>query len=53
MVLMTLGPALLALAWLERRGLAASHPLVVIGPVPLFYYVVHFWAIHLLASLMA
>ena len=24
-----------------------------IGRVPLFYYVVHFWAIHLLASLMA
>jgi uncharacterized membrane protein len=52
-LLMTLGPALLALAWLERRGLPASHPLVVIGRVPLFYYVVHFWAIHLLASLMA
>ncbi len=52
-LLMTLGPALLALAWLERRALSASHPLVVIGRVPLFYYVVHFWAIHLLAALMA
>ena len=52
-LLMTLGPALLALAYLDKRGLAASHPLVVIGRVPLFYYVVHFWAIHLLATLLA
>ena len=52
-LLVTLGPALLALACLERFKLHAGHPLVVIGRVPLFYYVVHFWAIHLLASLLA
>jgi hypothetical protein len=52
-LLMTLGPALLALAYLEHRGLQASHPLVALGRVPLFYYVAHFWAIHALASLMA
>jgi len=51
--LMTLGPLLLALAWAERRPLAASHPLVVIGRVPLFYYVVHFYLIHVAASTLA
>lgn len=52
-LLMTLGPALLALAHLEQRRPQPSHPLVVLGRVPLFYYVVHFWAIHLLASFLA
>ena len=52
-ILMTIGPALLALAYLDRRGLSAGHPLVVIGRVPFFYYVVHFWAIHVLAAVMA
>ena len=47
---MTLGPALLVLAYLDRRSLRASHPLVVVGRVPLFYYVSHFWLLHLLAS---
>jgi uncharacterized membrane protein len=52
-ILMTLGPALLILAWFDRRGLGRDHPLAVIGRVPLFYFVVHFWAAHALASLMA
>jgi hypothetical protein len=52
-LLMTIGPALLALAYLERRGLGASHPLVIIGRVPFFYYVAHFWMLHVLASLLA
>jgi uncharacterized membrane protein len=52
-ILMTIGPALLALAWLDRRGLAADHPLTVIGRVPLFYYVIHFWIAHLVASGLA
>lgn len=51
--LMTMGPALLVLAWIDRRGWTAGHPLVVIGRVPLFYYVVHFWLIHAAASLLA
>jgi uncharacterized membrane protein len=52
-LLMTMGPALLVMAWLDTRGWKASHPLVVIGRVPLFYYVVHFWLIHVVASLLA
>jgi uncharacterized membrane protein len=52
-LLMTMGTALLVLAWIDRRGWARQHPLAVIGRVPLFYYVVHFWLVHAVASLMA
>ncbi len=52
-VLMTIGPALLALIYLERRSLPAIHPLVIIGRVPFFYYVAHFWILHALASALA
>ena len=51
-VLMTLGPVLLALAWFERRPRPAGHPLVTIGRVPLFYYVVHFFLAHVAASVV-
>jgi hypothetical protein len=44
---------LMLLAYFDRRQLAGGHPLVVIGRVPFFYYVLHFWLIHILASLMA
>jgi uncharacterized membrane protein len=52
-VLMTLGPVLLMLAWSERLRPGDAHPLVVIGRVPLFYYVVHFYLVHLAASALA
>jgi uncharacterized membrane protein len=52
-LLMTLGPALLALAWLDRRGLRPTHPLVVFGRVPLFFFVLHFFAAHLAAVVLA
>ena len=51
-VLMTLGPVLLALAWFERQTPDRSDPLVVIGRVPLFYYVGHFLLAHITASLV-
>jgi uncharacterized membrane protein len=52
-LLMTLGPALLALAWFDRPGLKPSHPLVVLGRVPLFFFVLHFYAAHAAAALLA
>src|SRR6516225_8720782 len=52
-LLMTLGPAFLALAWFDRPGLKPSNPLVVFGRVPLFFFVVHFYAAHAAAALLA
>lgn len=47
--LMTLGPAILALAWFDRGVGAFGKPFVVFGQVPLFYYLLHTPLIHLLA----
>jgi uncharacterized membrane protein len=47
-LLMTLGPALLLLAWLDRLVLARTNPLIVFGRVPLFYFLVHFYVLHVL-----
>ena len=52
-LLMTLGPAILFLAYLDRCSRRAANPLVVFGRVPLFYFVLHFYLIHALAVLMA
>jgi uncharacterized membrane protein len=52
-LLMTLGPALLALAFLDRLQWKAGNPFVVVGRVPLFFFLIHFYAIHLLAAAMA
>ena len=49
---MTLGPALLVTAWIDRVRFSADHPLIVFGRVPLFYFILHFWAIHLITALM-
>ena len=45
-LLMTLGPALLALSYLDRANWSRSNPLIVFGRVPLFYFVVHFMMAH-------
>ena len=47
-VLMTIGPALLLLAWYEGKSFSNRNPLIVFGRVPLFYFILHFYAIHLL-----
>jgi uncharacterized membrane protein len=52
-LLMTLGPALLVLAWLDRRTFKLANPVIVFGRVPMFYYILHFYLIHLLAVLAA
>ena len=52
-LLMTLGPAFLVLAWLERRTFSTANPLIVFGRVPMFYFILHFYLIHVLAVLFA
>jgi uncharacterized membrane protein len=52
-LLMTLGPALLVLAWFDRLDLSSAgrsglNPLLVFGRVPLFFFLLHFLLIHLL-----
>lgn len=48
-LLMTLGPSLIALSALERISFSDRHPLRVFGRVPLFFYVVHWYVLHLVA----
>lgn len=52
-LMMTLGPALLVLAWFDRRMFKPANPLVVFGRVPMFYFILHFYVIHALAVLAA
>jgi uncharacterized membrane protein len=58
-LLMTLGPSLLLLAWLDKKFdqkgnvPPALSPLLTFGRVPLFFYVLHLYVIHSLAVLMA
>jgi uncharacterized membrane protein len=48
-LLMTLGPAMIFLWAVDRGTPRFLRPALVIGKVPLFYYVLHFALIHLLA----
>jgi len=54
-LLITLGPALMALAWFDRIDADKLLPriLLVFGRVPLFYYVLHIYLIHLMAIIAA
>jgi uncharacterized membrane protein len=52
-VLMTLGPALILLALLDRGTPRILQPALVFGRVPLFFYLLHLPLIHLLALLTA
>jgi uncharacterized membrane protein len=51
-LLMTLGPAFLLLRWVDARTPAFLRPAHVIGRVPLFYFIVHFFVIHVLAVIV-
>jgi uncharacterized membrane protein len=48
-VLMTLGPAILFLAVAEKNAGNLAKGIIVIGRVPLFYYLIHIYLIHVLA----
>jgi uncharacterized membrane protein len=48
-LLMTLGPALLLLAWFERAPYLPGRPLLYFGRVPMFFYLLHLPLIHALA----
>jgi hypothetical protein len=47
-LLMTLGPALLALAWLERFQFRFTNPMIVFGRVPFLFYAAHLALAHLI-----
>ena len=48
-LLMTIGPALIYLSAVENIKHGVSRALVMIGQVPLFFYVLHFFIIHAMA----
>ncbi len=52
-LLITLGPSILFLGLVENLQNQWTEKLVVIGRVPMFFYIVHIYAIHLLAVLAA
>lgn len=52
-LLMTMGPAILLLAWLDRVRFADTNPLIIFGRVPLFYFVLHLYVIHFLVFPLA
>lgn len=49
---MTLGPAIAAMAWLERLHFSFNNSLTVFGRVPFFYYGAHLLVAHLIAIAM-
>ena len=48
-LLMTLGPAIVVMAWLEKVHFQFANPLIVFGRVPFFYYGAHLLLAHLIA----
>ena len=48
-LLMTLGPAMVVMAWLEKFHFRFTNPLIVFGRVPFFYYGAHLFLAHLIA----
>lgn len=47
---MTIGPAILFLAWTEKVKNGLSRIITVYGRVPFFYYVLHFYLLHLITA---
>jgi hypothetical protein len=48
---MTIGPAILFLAWFGHIKSRLSRIITVYGRVPFFFYILHFYLIHLLAAI--
>lgn len=48
----TIGPALLFLAWAGKAKTAFSKFITVFGRVPFFFYILHFYVLHLLAMVL-
>ncbi len=48
-LLMTLGPAIVFLAWADRIQVGERNPMLVFGRVPLFYFLLHIPLIHAIA----
>ncbi len=49
---MTVGPALILLAWLEKVQAGWGNIVVTYGRVPMFYFLTHFFVIHLLCTIV-
>jgi uncharacterized membrane protein len=52
-ILMTVGPGLILLSFIERVEWRVLKPFRIIGRVPLFYYIIHLYLIHALAIIIA
>jgi len=52
-ILMTLGPALVFLSITDRGLYKPGSPIAILGSVPMFYYILHIFFIHLLALVAA
>jgi hypothetical protein len=50
-LLMTIGPALFAMAWLDREW-SANSPLIVFGRAPFFFFLGHLALVHTLTILL-
>jgi len=50
-ICMTIGPGLILLAWLEKAKAKWANVVVIYGRVPMFYYLIHFFVIHLLCTI--
>jgi len=48
---MTIGPAILFIAWFSKLKNKITEVIIVFGRVPFFYYVLHFYLIHLVSML--
>lgn len=51
-ICMTLGPGLIALAFIEKLSAAWTNIVVIYGRVPMFYYLLHFFVLHLLCMIV-